>query len=483
MADYTAVGLGSQTPDMMSKLSGLLSLKSQQQALAGQAAEVASAQQTQRQRSALAGYDWNKHIGEDGTFDLNSLNDPELRQAAGDQYLDVVTHAVQAKQAQLEAKSKLVGLRNDQREAFAQLMGGLRSDKDVSEDNEKGRQKVNEAMIQYGQMYGDDVLPVLSAYAGPLQKAPKGRMSDALKAIQLQAHSASAGLAAQQPQYANTGPELTQINPNAAAGASSIPLGVGPGVQILTDQKGAQFAFNPQTNQVTPVGTGRGGGVSPSASPKQPTFQQPTYLGQERDIQAQQQEVQGVRTAADQAPVNRNIYRQVLKLADATSTGPLVSFLQNNAIGGQVFGDNYQELGKYLEKNAIANMQAMGGPPSDSRLDAAVRANGSTSFNAKALKAVTEFNYATNTGVEKYRQGIDKAIGTDNPNYGELPKFKAAWAKNFDVDVFKLDNAFADSDQSAARKILNDLTPKQAAALLEKRKNLESLSATGHLPQ
>jgi hypothetical protein len=68
------------------------------------------------------------------------------------------------------------------------MVGGLRSDKDVAEDNDTGRQKVNDAFIQFQQVYGTrDTLPVLSAYGPPLQNAPKGRMSDALKAIQLQA--------------------------------------------------------------------------------------------------------------------------------------------------------------------------------------------------------------------------------------------------------------------------------------------------------
>jgi hypothetical protein len=461
-------------PDILPKLSQLLQIQHQQTQLAGE-------QQSLRQRQNLAKYDWNKHIGEDGTLDLNTLNDPELMAAAGDQYQDVLAKAVSAKTAQLESKRTLTALRGDQREAFAELMGGLRSDKDVAEDSEKGRQKVNEALIQYGEMYGEDVLPVLSAYAAPLQKAPKGRMSDALRAIQLQAHSASQQLAAQQPSYVGTGGELTQINPNAAAGAERLRVSLPPGATIVTDQKGAQFVLNPQTNQVTPVGEGRG--VSPSAAPSSPTFTQPKYVGQSEDIRAQQQEVDSVRRAGQAAAENRNIFQHVLKLADDTKTGPLVSYLQNTKIGGQVFGDDYQELGKYLEKNAIANMQAMGGPPSDARLSAAVAANGSTQFNPKALKAVTQFNYATNTGLEKYRQGIDKAIGTSNPDYGQLPAFKAEWAKNFDIQAFELENAVADGDVAAQKRILSGLNKAQRADLARKMQNLDSLSATGKLPK
>lgn len=484
MADL--VGLGAQTPDMFGKLSALLSIQQQKQALAGQAAQVQMEQQDARQRQALASYDWNKHIGEDGTLDLNSLNDPELRAAAGDKYLDVLSKAVDAKTAQLNSKRTLTALRGDQRSAFAEMMGALRSDKDVSDDNEKGRQKVNQAMVQYGEMYGEDVLPVLQAYAGPLQKAPKGRMSDALRAIQMQANSASQQLAEQAPSYVGTGGELTQVNPNAAAGAPSIPLSLPPGASIVTDQTGAQFVLNPQTNQVTPIGTGRGGpGKSPAlnAPPSDRTFRQPSYAGQAEDIANYQHEVASTRSAADAAPANRNIFQHILKLADDTSTGPLVSFLQDTKIGGQVFGDNYQELGKYLEKNAIANMQAMGGPPSDARLSAAVAANGSTKFNPKALRAVTQFNYATNTGLERYRQGLDKAVGTKVQDYSKLPEFKAAWAANFDIDAFRLENAVADGDTAEQKAILNSLSPQRRADVARKMKALDSLAETGQLPR
>lgn len=489
--EFTGVGLGIQSPDIMTKLSGLLSLKAQQQGLAGQAADVQMHQQSASQRANLAKYDWSKHIGDDGTIDLNSLNDPDLRSAAGDQYLDVVQHAISAKQSQLEAKKSLVALKSDQRDALSDMLGPLLGDKDVVEGTEKGKQKINDAFTQYGELYGKDVLPVIAAYAPGVQKAPPHAIASGLRAIQLQAQSASQQVATQQPNYVNTGPALKNVNPNAAADASAdVQLGLAPGLNILTDQAGAQFAFNPQTNTVTPVGTGRGGAVppgggppsAPPAPPAQP-FRQPTYPGQAHDIATQQTEVQNIRATADRAPLNRNIYKHVLTLADDTNTGQLAAWAQKNPVIGQMFGDNYQELGKYLEKNAIENMTAMGGPPSDARLSAATAANGSTHFNAKALKAVTQFNYATNTGLEKYRQGIDKAIGTTNPDYGQLPAFKSAWAQNFDVDVFRLENAIADGNKAEKAAVLDGLSPQQASALIQKRKNLESLAATGHLPQ
>lgn len=472
------VGLNSEVPDILPKLSQLLQIQQQQTQLAG-------AQQTQRQRAALAKYDFGKHVGEDGTVDLNSLTtDPELRAAAGDQYLEVLSHAATAKQQQLEAKSKLFSLRGDQVASLGQMITPLLSDPDVAEDNEKGRQKVNEAWMQYGQLHGDEALPVLRTFAAPLKNAPPGKMQQALRMIQMQAMDVEKQRAARLPEFVNKGGSLVNVNPDVSTQApGEIALTLPPGASIVTDQTGAQFVLNPQTNQVTPVGGGRApsGGPAPNTPPNR-TFKQPTYAGQAEDIANYQHEVASTRAAADAAPANRNIFQHILTLADETNTGPLVSYIQNNAIGGQVFGDNYQELGKYLEKNAIANMQAMGGPASDARLSAAVAANGSTKFNPKALKAVTQFNYATNTGLERYRQGLDKAIGLKDQDYSRLPQFKSDWAKNFDIDAFRLENAVADGDTKSQKEILDAMTPARRKEVARKMKNLDTLSESGHLP-
>jgi hypothetical protein len=496
MADSPAlVGLGFKSPDIGGKLSQLLSIKQQQQQLRAQTAEASGAEQTQNQRAALADYmshKVQKHLGEDGTYDLNSIaSDPELAAAAGDKYQDVLGQMADVKNHQLAAKDSLVKLRGDQRAAFGQMIGALRSNKDVLENSDKGKQLVNQAMEQFGTMYGEDALPVLRAYAAPLQRTADPDAT--LKAVQQQTMSADAQAAAQQPNFVNTGKKLKQVGTGAAP-TDDIGIEVPPGAQVLTDGKGAQFLWNPSDNSVKPIGTGKGGASasapesasSPTAPPAQKPasgFTQPTYPGYDKDIAANQDEVSRVRAAADTAPQNRDIFKHILKLADDTNTGPLVNFFQKTAIGGQVFGDNYQELAKYLEKQAIGQMQAMGGPASDARLSAAVAANGSTTFNPKALKAVTQFNHAVNTGLEEYRQGIDQAVGTSNADYTALPRFKSDWAKNFSIDVFRLQNAIADGDEHAKAEVLNGLSDKEADGLVKKLDNLESLSKTGHLPK
>ena len=476
MAEY--VGLSAQRPDTFGKLSQLLAIR-------GQQAEVKSAQQSQRQRAALAKFasegGFDRHLGEDGTPDINSIMaDPELQAAAGDQIQDVLGKVVALKQGMLQNMGTLVQLRGGQREAFGELMNGLRGDPDVAADNDSGRQKVNQGMLQFGEMYGEDAYPVLSAYSRQIQSTPKGKLGDALKIIGMQAQAVGNQMAAQQPAYQGTGGRFEQVNPNALpTSAPSLAATIPPGFDVVTDPRtGNPYTVDRQTRRTQDLGS-----AGPNAPPGSPSsIPRPFYPGQSKDIEGQQTDVANIRQAADQAPLQRSVYQKILKLSDATNTGQFTAWLQSNPVIGQIAGDSYQELGKYLEKNAISNMQAMGGPPYDARLSAATAANGSTKFNPQALKEVTRFNYATNTALEAFRQGIDNAVGTSNPDYSALPRFRSEWAKNFDIDVFRLENAINDGDEATKNKLLEGLSPAQAGVLMDKRKNLDALRNTGRMP-
>lgn len=482
-----SVGLQSTPVDAFQKMSQLLTIRQQQQALKGQAAEVQMTQQSAAQRAALAKYDWNKHVGQDGVIDLNSLADPELRAAAGDQYLDIVSKAVAARDAQLQTKRTMMALQGDRIEAFGNTVGSLLSDPDIANDKEgKGIQKVNQALQQYYELYGDEVLPIIAAYSPQLKQLPPGKLPGALRNIQLQAMDVSKQKAAQAPEYVSKGGSVVNVNPAVGAGIpQEIAMTLPPGASIVQDAAGAQYVLDPQTNTVTPVGTGRGGkgAPAPSAPPSAPTFRQPQYIGQGADIERAQTEVDETRKVAANVGQNRNINQQILRLSKETTTGPLAAFAQSKGLVGQIAGDNFQELSKFLEKNALANMQAMGGPGSDARLEAATAATGSTKFNREALQAVTKFNDATNTALEQYRTAMDRAVGTKNPDYTNLPEFKAAWAANFDVDIFRYENAVRDGDEEEIDKIRAELkgNARRAKELQQKAANIRKLTETGGL--
>lgn len=480
------VGLRAQAPDVLGTLSQILGIKQQQQQVRGATAQTQMSEQDAAQRQALAGHDFKRYLGRDGTFDLNLMAvDPELRQAAGDQFVDVLTRAAGQKQAQLTTRATLNNLRNDQLEAMNQILGSLRGDPDVVEDNDAGRQKLNSALIKYGEIYGEDALPVLETTANLIQSTPRGQMDTLMASLQRQnMDAAQQKLATQDPRYVNTGRELVATNPDLQPGIpQNLGLNLPPTAALVTDADGRIHAADLGTGRNTLIGGG--GGPSPSARPDAPvdtTFRQMQYQGQPADIAAYQDQVRAIRESADQAPMQRDVFKKIMKLSDDTSTGPLVKFLQETKIGGQVFGDNYQQLAKYLERNAISAMQAMGGGASDARLEAAVAATGSTGFNKEALQEVTRFNYAANSALDAYRKGIDRAVGTDRPDYRRLPEFRAAWAENFDINAFMLENAIADGDKKTQEKILKSLTPGQAAQLQQRIRNLDALAETGRLP-
>ena len=482
--EFTGVGLGVQSPDMLTKLSSLLTVKSQQQALAGQAAEVASAQQSQRQRAALAKYDFGKHIGDDGTVDLNSLtSDPDLRAAAGDQFLDVISHAATAKEQQLAAKQKLVGLKSDQRNALSDMLGPLLSDKDVVEGNDKGKQKVNDAFIQYGKLYGNDVLPVISAYAPGVQKAPPHALAAGLRAIQMQAQSAGQQLASQQPNLVSTGASLKNVNPNAAADAiADVPLSVGPGV--YTDANGRQFTFDPRTNQMTPVGAGRGA-PGPGASPGAPgpKFTQP--VPGQADIQ---HDVETTRKADADYGSNRHVNDTILKLSEDTATGPGTAAWHKalgrvtGLAGGNQVAD-YQTISAMLDRQAAMSAKQMGLPDTNAGLQTAAGLSGTTDYAPEALQTKVKLTDALVEGSHQYRQGLDKVVGTGpNQDLTRYNDFRAQWADNFDPNVFRAENAIRRGDKKELAAIKEEVGSRGMAELKQKSDNLRKL-ASGQLLQ
>lgn len=478
--EFTAVGLGSQPPDMMMKLSQLLSVRGQQQALQGQAAEVAGAQQTQHQRAALAKYDWNRHLGEDGTIDLNTLTDPELQKAAGDQYPELIQRMTQAKTAQTESRRTLTALRNDQREAFGSIMNGLRSDKDVSEDNEKGRQKVNEAMIQFGEMYGEDVLPVLQAYAKPLQGAPKGRLSDALRAVGLQAMSAGAQIGAQQPQYTSTGGQLTNVNPNAAGVPPSLPLTIGPGEQdvITTDQLGNQ-------NRVLRTPRGDIAATAPLGGPDggPARFGVGERHAFESQANANFEAVTANRTAASMAPQQLDQIDKALNLSKSVSTGAwaakrgeIESGLGSLIPGYQGVDDasKLQLLDKFAERIATDASRVLGvNATTDAQRESIHKQNANIGYTPKAVQDVLQYAKAQTMAMEAKGNAQEIWLMQEGNGITKQHEFETKFRQAYDPRVFQFEVMSAPEQD----EYLKTLKPDEKKSLKAKTRALIELGA------
>lgn len=473
------VGLQGQPPDMLGKLSQLLTIKSQQQALAGQAAQVQQEQQTARQRAAIAKYDWNKHIGEDGTIDVESVaNDPELQSIAGDSYIDLMSHVSQAKQSQLTQKQTLFSLRTEQRKQLSSFVGALRSDPDVTQDNEAGRRKVNDAFIQFQQTYGTrDTLPVLEAYGPALQNAPKGHLGDALKAVELQAFDVEKLNQAQLPQYTNTGAALKNINPQAAGNPEDIQLSIAPGAVAIQDANGRTFFVNPQDPRAAKlVGGGAPSPTSPSAAPSAPTFVQP--VPGQKDLETH---VADVRKADSDYGLNRHVNDELLRLSADVRTGPGTK-AWHSAIGkvvGLAGGDavaDFQKIGAYLDRQSALAAQQMGLPDTNAGLATAANLTGTTEYAPGALQTKVKLTDALVEGAHQYRQGLDKVIGTGaNQDLSKLQEYRSQWADNFDPNIFRAQNALRRGDKKELEELKKELGPNGMAELKHKSDNLEAL--------
>lgn len=479
-----AVGLQVQTPDFVGKLNQLLSIKSQQAQLPGITARSQMEVQSANQRAAMANIDWDKHMSEDGTLDLNSfIKDQDIRKAAGDAYPQLVDQAIGIKSHQLEAKGNLLKLTTEQVGAYGQMLGALANDEDVVKGTEAGKAKAKAAFTQFAQTYGMDAAKAVAPIALPLMndQIPADKIGKMIQHVQMQAQDVGQQLEKMRPNIAMVqGPQgLQPVNVNAYA-----PGGIGPTGAPIEQGVSPSVILDPTTGN--PVVLKPGGTVRPVTTTDQRPFGL-SYPGQKEDVARNQEEVRSTRLAGDQAPLSHNINQQILRLSSDAHTGPGSDTWQHviGALGaplGLSPTASYQELGKYLEKNAIANMQSMGGPPSDARLSAAAAANGSTVFSPEALKAVTKFNDATTTGLQLYRQGLDQAVGLGrSADYLKLPEFKSKWAKNFDVDVFRFDNALRDGDTTELNRIKSELGPQGAKELMRKRKALHALAEHGDL--
>lgn len=473
MAEY--VGLGVQPPNTIAKLSQILGMRQQR-------AATESAEQSQRQRAAIAAYDFGKHVGDDGTVDLNSLTtDPELRAAAGDQYLEVLQHAATAKQQQLEAKSKLFNLRGDQVAGLAKTLDPLLADPDVVQDNEKGRQKVNEAWMQYGQLYGDEALPVLKAYAAPLRNAPPGKMEQALRMIQMQALDVEQQRQAQLPQLVGTGSALKNINPNVAqAGRGDIPLTLSPGAQAVTrtDQLGNVYIEyrDPKGNVVgtSPMG-GQGAG--------------PARFGpgerQSLEAQADQnfQNVTANRQAASMAPQQLDQINKALDLSKSVSTG---AWAQKRAqiesgIGSLIPGfegmddaSKLQELDKFSERIATDASKVLGvNAKTDAERESIHRQNANIGYTPQAIQAVLQYAKAQTLAMEAKGDAQESWLKKEGNGITKQHEFETEFRKAYDPVVFQLEAASPDE----RKEIVGKLTAKQAQDLKEKRKALRDLGA------
>jgi hypothetical protein len=509
VAQNVNVGGGVQT------LSDLINLRQKQQTLdTGQylqqsaQATAQQDQQTASQRSGLANFmqsfDPTKHVGSDGTLDLdNVLTDPKLRAAAGDKFPEIMQSMIQAKQGQLTAKQQLADLSGTLRGQFSSTVGSLRTDPDVIKDDPAtgmGRAKVREAIQGFADSGGPDAARVANTYGSVINHVPQGKLAQTLSNFQLQAVDAGHQAATQGPNLADTGAQLQNINPQAAGGN----LGVQPPITktiapgYMQGPSGSIIRAN-NAGLSTPAVSDQGSAGPPSGAPtgtKLPPIQRPGMNAPAGDqqryaaiMEAGRQHYSDVSAAANdlQNGVGPTRYRNdqiqdILNSKTFSPTGPGAAQLNwiSSKIPGQS-GDAYQKIGHYLAQNSAAIAQKMGVPGTNMGSEQAAAASGNTSQNRGALLEITKVNDAMNTALDMYNRGLAK-VSSNGADPSKVAAYRQAFGQNFDMNVLRYDDALRRNDKPEIDKIKQEAGPAGLQAMGAKRKVLHSLADTGDLP-
>ncbi len=410
------VGLGVKNPDFVQTMSGFMGLKGQQQQLQAGAADLQMRQQDAAQRKALANIDWDSHMSEDGTLDLNSfVKDKKIRQSAGDQYPALVQQAAAIKEHQTEIKSRLTALTNDQLSAYAKLTGGLANDPDVVAGNEKGQQMVKDSFTQFAQMYGMDAAKAIAPVALPLMnnQIPGDKLSKMLQHVQMQAIDTGNQLEKTRPAISTIqGPNgLQMVNTNSLApqglGPTGAPIaqGVAPGT---TNQAGQFVTGGPQT------------GVRPVAGNANPTAAQAAaQVGAARGITDRVQQAMSAANNTQQAQDALSRAQAILENPNALSTGAsfdttkkLKNFLSSAGIDTEG-AEDANALTKNLARYEGARAAAAGLGGTDAARELAHNGSPNTSIDNKALVGVVKQSLATEKALAAY---ASKQTGVTDPD-------------------------------------------------------------------
>ena len=475
-----SIPLQTQPVDPFATVSKVLGIQKGKADVRAARAHAQQEEQTATQRANLADFDWQSLNGDDGTIDLNKLaNNSDLKKAAGDQYPQVLTSMIGAKQQQIGAIHAVGALTAEQQQQWGAMVGALRSDPDVAADNQDGRKKVDDAMSMYQQMY-PQASRVIQAYAPVTQHAPQGKLAQALQNIQMQADTAASQLTRQGPQYTSTGAELKQTNPYAPQGASpsSIPLTIHPGQQAepFQDQLGNwHVGFRDQKGNFV--------GSAPMAGP--PAFGAGEKKALEDQANTNAANVFQNRQAAASAPQLLDQVHKAHELATQTQTGHGSELKQKveSAIGSFIPGFDaakddaakYDLLNKFLERVSADSATVLGKNAGTDAARASIKEQfGHTGQVNTAIQKVLEYTESQIAAVKAKGDAQEKWLANKgNGGIVNAHQFETAWRQAYDPVLFQLQTATPEE----RKKIVQGLSKEEAASLKEKRAKLRDLGA------
>lgn len=415
-----SVGLSAQPPDVFGKLSSILNVKQQQQALIAQGAQTQMLQQEAKQRTALANIDWDKHMGEDGTLDLGSFTkDQDIRKAAGDSYPQLIEHATAIKTHQVGAKGALMKLTQEQIGAYGSMLGALADDEDVVAGNESGRAKAKAVFTQFAQTYGMDAAKAIAPVALPLMndKIPADKIGKMVQHVQLQAQDVGRQLEAMksQPQFVQGPKGLQGIETNQyAQGGVAAPVGppvaqgVAPGVTI---------GPNGQLIRIQPDATAQPINAPPGVNPN--SQQQHTNVELARGVTDRVMQATSTANNTVQAQDALSRAKAILESPEAPNTGSAFERkkgLKNlmSSLGIDTAGaDDDNSLVKNLARYEAARAAASGLGGTDAARELAHNGSPNTQIDKKALIGIVNQSLATEKALSAYAAKQSKTKDPD----------------------------------------------------------------------
>lgn len=408
----------------------------------------------------------------------------------------VAQQAAQTSSAQTAAKHSQWQLTTEQARKAYEIAAGVYKDPAVVKGESAGSMA---ALMRAEEMMRVNEVPesTIRVQMAPLYQAAAHRPSELRQMLENIVQSGS-GVAAQAAvlntpvQLLNTGggfvPVQTQpgaqggIQPGAGtAGTQIAPVQVPPGQR-------QEVGFHPVTR--SPIVTEKdaaGNVIGVRPAPTQGAVPQ-LAPGQPEDIPILTNLRAQVNAAAAKTPESRFNNSQILKLVNETDTGRQAELVRT--MKGPVAGipwetagaTRYDQLGHFIALEA-ANSAAAMGAGTDAARTLAEQKTASTGWTPEAIKSAVKVNDALSVGLQKFNEGMEKAIAGNQGNILAVRGFQNAWTQAFDPNVYRYANALATKDEAEIAKILGPAGSEQrkqrALELAQKSAVLHRLTTEG----
>lgn len=478
------VGLGVKPqPDALTTIGGMMNIANTAQAMQQRELEIQKSNITLNERLGIQRLFQNasQFTDANGQPDYNKLINEGMK-VAPTTFPLMVPQIISAHKSGLDAQAALNTLDNQSRDAAAQFVMGLGDN-----DPATAKAKLDALSKQRPQLK-----PFLD-FAWNYHLAPNAQNPESFKKSAMQLGAGSMAPSAQLEAMTPAGPQVTNqvqtgtMNLRPMAG----PVGIVPGSvvnQQLPLGERQTVSINPVTQTPMTVskdafGNVLGATVTPSG-PGVPQLQP----GDQQAI-PQMTEMRGkINEAANAAATQRFNNKQIIELAPkslAGTGGELWSKIFSANGLQYIPGDqtrNFQQLAHFMALQAQANSAAMGAG-TDLARSMAEAATGSTSWTPAAIVATAKINDALAVGLQRFNDGMEKAITASGGNVLAARDFRNKWAQAFDPDVYRYGNALESGDAKEIDHILGPKGSKEraakAAALAAKSARLNQLVTTG----